>query len=94
MADNTVFAVFVDESNIEILVTCTGKIEAPTEQLLHGGDKYKMQPQKEIPSKSNVHTGEPRPVLIPFEWYGHLKKSAEIIFLQHFLSSFSTFSNF
>ena len=53
-----------------------------------------MQPQKEIPSKSNVHTGEPRPVLIPFEWYGHLKKSAEIIFLQHFLSSFSTFSNF
>ena len=44
MADDTAFSVFVDESNIENLVTCTGKTEAPAEQLLHGADKNKMQP--------------------------------------------------
>ena len=42
MADDTAFSVFVDESTIENLVTCTGKTEAPTEQLLHGADKNKV----------------------------------------------------
>ena len=44
MADDTAFSVFVDESNIENLVACAGKTEAPTEQLLHRADKNKMQP--------------------------------------------------
>ena len=46
----------MDENNIENLVTCTGKTEPPTEQLLHGADKNKAQPRKEIPSKCKVHT--------------------------------------
>ena len=45
MADNTANPAFVDESNIENLVTCTGKTETPTEQLLYGADKDKVQPQ-------------------------------------------------
>ena len=56
VADDTAFTFFVDESNIENLVTYTGKTETPTEQLLHGADKDKMLPRKETISKCKVHT--------------------------------------
>ena len=46
MADDTANPAFVEESNIENLITCTEKTaETPTEQLLHGTDKDKVQPQ-------------------------------------------------
>ena len=45
MADDTANPAFVDESNIDNLLTCTEKTETPTEQLLHGAAKDKIQPQ-------------------------------------------------
>ena len=55
MVDDTAFSIFMDQSNIENLVTCTGKTEAPKKQLPHGADKNKVQPRKEMPSKCKVH---------------------------------------
>ena len=46
MADDTVLQIFADENNIKSLVTCNGKIETPTENLLHSTDKDKVQPRK------------------------------------------------
>lgn len=42
MPNDTPFPVFVNERNVKILTTCTGKTETstlPSEQLLHGADK-------------------------------------------------------
>ena len=46
VADNTAFTIFMDKSNLGNLVTCTGKTEKNTEQLLCA-DKDKVEPQKE-----------------------------------------------
>ena len=51
MADDPAFPVFIDESNVENLVTCTVKAETPTELVLHGADK--AQPRIE---KRKFHT--------------------------------------
>ena len=56
MVDDTAFPVFVNESNIKNIVTCTGKTETPTDRLLHGAHKNKVQPQKETLSECKVHT--------------------------------------
>lgn len=50
MPNDTPFPVFVNERNVKILTTCTGKTEIstlPSEQLLHGADKNNEQPRKE-----------------------------------------------
>ena len=50
MPNDTPFPVFVNERNVKILTTCTGKTETstlPSEQLLHGADKNKEQLRKE-----------------------------------------------
>ena len=54
MADDTAFLIFLDENNIENLVTCTGNTETPTEQLLHGAEKDKVHSHKETFSKCKV----------------------------------------
>ena len=56
MADDRVLPVFVDENNLENLVTCTGKTETTTGKLLHGADEDKVQFWKETFSKCKVHT--------------------------------------
>ena len=46
----------MDETNLENLVTCTGKTETTTGKLLHGADEDKVHLWKETFLKCQVHT--------------------------------------
>ena len=47
-------SIFLDENNIENLVTCTGNTETPTKQLLYGVEKDKVHSRKETLPKCKV----------------------------------------
>ena len=67
MPNDTPFPVFVNERNVKILTTCTGKTETstlPSEQLLHGADKNNEQLRKETFWKRKVQSKK-----IRWQWF-------------------------